>query len=140
MVFFHALNFLLVPKTYVLDDRSKTGIKWQDQEHEELMNILNLLVHGHKKNNKKMIQKSLSKLIDHAAHHFFDEEQVMFSTNYPTRDITKHLRDHHILWSKIKELESEGCSDKLIQDLHIWINDHISIYDRKLANHLLDIG
>ncbi len=86
---------------------------------------------------EKLVKPGLSDLIDYAAHHFLAEEQIMFSTNYSARELTNHLREHHIFWAKVQELELKGSSDKLILDFYLWLKNHINTYDHKLANYLL---
>ena len=113
-----------------------TGNPLIDEQHERILNILARL-----RDNRIDMRAALTDLIDHFTSHFYDEERLMETYQYPDRflhksehmgffDIFVNLRakyDHEPIWSN---------QDALVKGLSNWITDHVMYKDKQMAAYV----
>ncbi len=85
-------------------------------------------------------EKVLSKLIDYVEFHFSAEENLMEKVEYP--EMEEHFFEHLLLKSRVlafqkkfKE-ESEPLSEDLMLFLRDWLENHITVVDKKIGSYL----
>jgi len=112
----------------------ETGIQQIDDEHKNLLNILNNL-------HRCFIQKEGSKvgieifknLIEYTKTHFFHEEEIMRKAKYPKYD--EHKNEHRILtrqvvdFFEIFEKQQDLMTANMLEFLKDWLQYHIKIKD-----------
>jgi len=118
-------------------DELKLGIAAIDDEHRELIEIINGL-HDVMQVGADQVQvvDLLGDIHDLIAAHFEHEEAFMRETQYP--DYTIHKEDHETLLEDLRdtmdEVDADGGFDtvQLSSDLNRWFSDHFAEFDAKL--------
>lgn len=122
------------------NDNFSVGIRQFDDEHKELIEIINKLYMAMKNGNSKAVMsETLEKLIKHILKHFANEEQLMLRKKYPFYE--EHKRDHDEFSHKIteyKKLHQQKIlhATQLMRVLRNWIINHICEKDRKYGAYL----
>lgn len=119
----------------------KIGVPEIDEQHQYLIGAINDLHeaiskgHGH-----DYSEKVLSKLIDYVEFHFSAEENLMEKVEYP--EMEEHCLEHLLLKSRVlafqkrfKE-EREPLSEDLMLFLRDWLENHITVVDKKIGSYL----
>lgn len=122
----------------------KTGIDWQDEQHQELFDRIGKLIDGMTKGaGKDEISELFSFLDSYVVKHFGQEEEKMKKLNYPDKD--SHLAEHKTYVDEIRNLEErvkENIDTKLLIDTQKtvvdWLRSHIGKTDKALALFLLE--
>ena len=128
------------------EERFKTGYKRIDNQHKELVNIINDLyetgVKGDLNNEKKKksFNEIIKRTIDYATYHFSYEEKIMNAINY---SISKdHISKHRAFSLKVVDEVNryEQGDDLVIKDfinfLKDWLLNHIVLDDKKFVTEL----
>jgi len=131
-------------------DTLKTGILWQDLQHQRFFEIRDALASSSKSENIKLFERSLVQLNQYIFDHFATEEAYMRQTCYPSID--EHLKEHQIFDKKLSRAKREFIEYKKAQilgdemghnpwldlslELEIWFIEHIQGSDHKLGDHL----
>ncbi len=128
------------------EERFKTGYKRIDNQHKELVNIINDLyetgVKGDLNNEevKKSFNEIIKRTIDYATYHFSYEEKIMNAINY---SISKdHISKHRAFSLKVvDEVNRYEQGDNLvikdfINFLKDWLLNHIVLDDKKFVTEL----
>lgn len=114
-----------------------TGHKVIDEQHKELVNIINNLyavMLDDTANKKNALLEAIKKCIDYTNFHFSEEEKIMDSTNYSKKDDHKSMHRQFVLQliEHIKGFETwEPYSVyKFIHYLKDWLLEHIAYQDK----------
>lgn len=128
-------------------NRFKTGLKWMDLHHTELVNMTLDLFSSIEQGKPERNTAELLEFLDHyVSKHFSIEDEHMQIYDYPDRD--SHLAEHDIFeytLSGLKaEFDSSGSSSylsgKVKRHLLDWLVNHIGETDKRLAEFLLKKG
>jgi hemerythrin len=120
-------------------DQSKLSInvKEMDDEHKELVRLMNILFdQNDKKASKAELSKSLKALFAYTVKHFADEEKYFSTLNYAKAAV--HKRIHQDLLARLtkfaEEFEkgsSEQISNEFFSFLKVWLTGHIMGVDKE---------
>ena len=139
----------------LLDWNEKTmalGIKLIDEQHKELLKIINLLAKSINENSqRKDILLIVEKLIDYVEYHFSAEEELFEKFHY---EESKEHKDNHVKFTqKFVDIKNKITNDKsylnmssidISIDIYIymtnWFINHISGSDRKYASEFKKYG
>lgn len=122
------------------NDELKTGIPIIDEQHQELIVMLNRV--GRFKCGKECFLDALAELKDYVNTHFKTEEDYMISINYPKYNEHKSCHDKFIKnltmllekADKIKNIHDLGPElHDLVAD---WVTEHYSGIDVELADYI----
>lgn len=121
----------------------ETGVLLVDDEHRELVAILNEFHTAMVKNlGDVLAYTTLNKLIRYAEKHFSDEETLMFEEHYP--GIRKQRLMHEKLMAQVFALNDElqrneaELSADLFDFLKIWLLDHILKEDMEFGRFMAE--
>ncbi len=124
------------------DDRMNIGIKVIDDEHKQLVKIINDLGHSIYNNcQKNEILTIINRLIDYSKYHFAREEKYFKQFNY--ENTVEHIEQHEIFINKFEKVEkdirdhTDLCSIILSEDVFLylieWLLNHITGSDKKFV-------
>lgn len=120
----------------------ETGVKLIDDEHRELVAILNEFHLALAKNLGDVIAfTTLNKLIRYAEKHFADEEALMAKARYPA--MRTHVEEHAELMAQVFELNGrltrreEALSMELFEFLRAWLVEHILGSDMEFGRFVM---
>lgn len=125
------------------DERLATGVTIIDNQHKELFRRLgNLFDAIQQRKGKNEALKMLDFLGDYVVSHFGTEEEYMRKFNFP--DSPQHRKEHDDFKMKFLELkrEFEAEGETIVTTLRLnraivdWLNKHIRVNDKALANFL----
>jgi hemerythrin-like metal-binding protein len=125
------------------DDRYLTGIDHLDDQHKELIRVINTIcrgISGDGQEEKNFFRQSVFRLSQYLKYHFGEEQQFMERTNYP--DISAHVKQHENFMIEMFELIKRAEMDRffspaaMIRYLRDSILTHITIIDRKYATFI----
>ena len=128
------------------EERFKTGYKRIDNQHKELVNIINDLYETGVKGDiedeevKKSFKEIIKRTIDYATYHFAYEEKIMSAINYSAAK--DHISKHRSFSLKIvDEVDRyEKGDDLVIKDfitfLKDWLLNHIVLEDKKFISEV----
>ncbi|WP_028329034.1 bacteriohemerythrin [Brachyspira alvinipulli] len=128
------------------ENKYKTGYKRIDDQHKELVNIINDLysigVDGDFDNEevKKSFSDILKRAIDYATYHFSYEEKIMSAIDYSASK--DHITRHRAFSVKVVDEVNmyENGNKIVIEDfitfLRDWLINHIMVEDKKFILEL----
>ena len=112
------------------------GVGLFNRQHQRLCGMINMLIEGQGTNsNQDFVTRILNFMVEYAAEHFRDEEQLMSQYAYP--DLDEHVRQHRAFVVKTAELLTaakqgdEALPDKVLEFLRYWLTHHILGVDMK---------
>jgi hemerythrin len=121
------------------------GIQTIDDQHQELVNILNQLFEAvSRREGNKVIAGILDALIDYTQTHFALEERLMREAHYA--DIDSHMLVHKKLIDDLNQLtnkymlEEKPIYFELLSFLRNWLKEHILGCDTKYSSVLKEAG
>lgn len=119
-------------------DSYKVGIQEVDEQHKELVAMLNALhVAIVERHAKEASRKILDQLADYTHTHFLLEESLMRVTHYPGFDI--HKQQHEELIKQVVDLQHKLDSGgatitfELLHFLKVWLSQHINDSDKRFG-------
>ncbi len=127
-----------------LTDNLRTGLKWQDKEHEELFKRVNALVDSIEQGSaREAVVDIVGFLDEYVVVHFHNEELAMHSSRYPSA--LEHMQEHTefigYLAGLKKEIEGDGVSDALASQMQEkiidWLKEHVGKIDKELGSFLV---
>ena len=129
---------LLDIATIKFDDSYVIGIGAVDAKHKIIMMAYNTLVYDAMKYRRsrsraKILAERLKPLITTFGEHFSEEEEIMFSENYPGlfRHVCQHDQFMRDILTLSDEIETERADfEQLIFFIGAWLSGHILISDR----------
>ncbi len=120
-------------------------IKTIDDQHQELVNILNrLFVAVSKREGDKVIAGILDALMSYTQTHFALEERLMRQAKY--KDIDAHMEEHRKLLEQLDSLckkhllEEKPIYFEMLAFLKTWLKEHIQGVDTKYSAALQQAG
>ena len=121
------------------------NIKTIDDQHQELVNILNrLFVAVSKREGDKAIAGILDALMQYTQKHFSLEERLMRQAKY--KDLESHMAEHRMLIEQLDQLskkyllEEKPIYFEMLSFLKTWLKEHIQGVDRKYSAALQQAG
>jgi hemerythrin len=121
------------------------NIKTIDDQHQELVNILNrLFVAVCMREGDKVIAGILDALMDYTKKHFSLEERLMRMAGY--KDIEAHMAEHKKLLDQLDQLckkhliEEKPIYFEMLNFLKKWLKEHIKGVDTRYSKALLEAG
>lgn len=127
-------------------DSLSVGIKQIDDEHRELVNMVNDLHSAMSTGKgKDALGGVLDRLINYTVSHFAHEEELMRKYSYP--DSFKHTNEHRQLTktavdvqTKFKSGQTIGLSIEVMDFLRNWLTTHIQDVDTRFGAFLQTKG
>jgi hemerythrin len=121
------------------------NIKAIDDQHRELVNILNrLFVAVSKREGDKAIAGILDALVSYTQTHFALEERLMWQAKY--KDLEPHMEEHRKLLEQLDQLckkhlvEEKAIYFEMLSFLKTWLKEHIQGVDTKYSAALQQAG
>ncbi len=119
------------------------GVDKIDEQHKRLIEILNELYDGIKKNNEEeTIKDAIPKLVKYTKEHFVTEEKFMLDIGYP--DFDKHFQKHYLLSEQASNYKTMLEQDEHINYLELtvlvsdWLKNHILEDDRAYGLYAIE--
>ncbi len=128
-------------------DEISVGIQEIDEQHKQLVNLLNSLFDAMVNNAEDRAQvtrKILAELFRYTSVHFAVEESLFRIFNYP--DYENHKKNHDKLKAQVREIYLQVQSgekridSKLLVFLRNWLTSHIMEEDKAYAGFLINQG
>ncbi|MFZ5776337.1 MAG: bacteriohemerythrin [Thermodesulfobacteriota bacterium] len=126
-------------------DRYSVGVKEIDEQHKQLINMINELHEAMlAKQGKEALTKVLNKLATYCVSHFAVEEKLMSTHGYP--EFAEHKDKHVKMTAKVKALIGEVESGKSTISIEVmnflknWLDQHIMGTDKKYGPFLNSKG
>lgn len=134
------------------ENKFALGIKSFDDQHHHLVNILNELHVEYERIAVELSRLNLiaKELIDFTVYSLDYEADCLVQFEY--HDLLLHLEQHELFKEKANWFKDKLSSNTIEQNqlictirniwkfLYLWLNDHISISDKKYMNLLLQNG
>ena len=122
------------------------GIESIDQQHKELMNIINRLDEAmHNDDSIEVLRKTFTDLTHYTQKHFAYEEKLFNLHDY--EDGIEHKRQHDELIVQLIELkekfdhyQKEKLTEQVMAFLKNWLTYHILETDKAYSEHLQEQG
>ncbi len=134
-----------IPELMPWSDKLKTGIGSIDDQHQQLVKMVNALHRAMKmKKGAAESGKILDQLADYTVSHFAHEEELFQAHMYPDR--AKHKEIHDNLVAKVVGFKTEfdegraALSMDLMTFLSDWLRGHIMKTDMEYAPYLMEKG
>jgi hemerythrin len=130
-------------KDLVLDDTLTVGIEEIDDDHNKLVNLLNILNHSITEGAATdYIEAVLDELINCTVWHFSHEERLMLKYGYDGYE--EHRTEHQDLINSARELKKKFIQMRQLDKkedlafLERWLTEHILVADTRLASYLIE--
>jgi hemerythrin len=127
------------------DESLSVGIKKIDQQHQELVKIINCLVENEDAaGHSEPIAHVLDRMTKYAVYHFETEEALMLDCGYP--EFEAHRESHTEFKMKTAKFcldagqRKETLPDELLSYLRDWLEHHILEEDMKYKPYFLERG
>ncbi len=129
------------------DEHYVTGIDEVDEQHMELVTIINRLgdlIANPEQFDRNGLTRLVDELADYARFHFAAEEGLMKKSGIAPRHLASQEREHHAFIDEVSRMVSEEMtvhsSNRLLKFLIHWLAYHILGSDQSMARQLLLIG
>lgn len=126
-------------------DKFRTGVEKLDNQHKELIELVNELQRRITKGGgKEEIGKVIDSIYEHKLNHFADEERLMLDHNYPDYEV--HAQKHREMLEKLSKFKEDLASGnnmvtvELVGYLSDWLADHICGADTQYGPFFNDRG
>ncbi len=125
----------------------KTGLEWQDAQHRELIDEMDLLLNSMETGASREALVEIFYFLDsYVIHHFGEEKTAMEKARYP--ELGLHLLEHTIFITSLVELKSDLSKNDVSPELKAktkdqlidWFVKHIGQVDKKLGAFLITNG
>ena len=130
-------------KDLVLDDTLTVGIEEIDDDHNKLVNLLNILNHSITEGAATdYVEAVLDELINCTVWHFSHEERLMLKYGYDGYE--EHRTEHQDLINSARELKKKFIQMRQLDEkedlafLERWLTEHILVADTRLASYLIE--
>lgn len=126
----------------VFDSAHHVGVVEIDEQHRELVKMVNRL-NGAIKNKEgdQVIRQLYDEVIKYTHFHFETEHRLMERSAYP--DMAAHDLEHETLMHEVRHFKTrltQGAELLALQSVKDWLLNHIHFSDKALAKHLLAQG
>ncbi len=120
----------------------ESGIKDIDNQHKELIELINSAHKLTEKNEVKKIEALITKLLDYSRYHFSTEEKYFIEYNYPEAE--EHKFEHAKLIEKtISKYEqvknNQETTRSFFAFLKTWWEHHLKFDDKKYRDYFKKI-
>lgn len=122
-----------------------TGIPEQDEQHKNLIYLLNRLNNAIEAGkDAEILETVLTELVSYTVYHFGHEEKLMDRHNYA--DTMAHKREHERFIETVDEFKRKldsgdaVISVQIINFLRMWVTGHIMKTDKKMGMELSKVG
>ncbi len=126
-------------------DSYSTGVKKMDEQHEQLIGMINQLYSMIRGNSTQVeINEIIDSCIDYAKNHLDDEENLLKKHKYP--DLADQLSSHELFTDTITQMrerqkdEPEEVTQEIYTYLRKWWIDHIVGEDKLYGPFLNEKG
>lgn len=126
-------------------DKYKIDIKILDEQHQQLIEIINSLYSSVNEGKGSLaLGGILNDLISYATNHFITEEKLLDDFNYPGFEF--HKEEHRYFIQKVTDFKEafdvgkQGLSVEVLNFLKEWLSSHIVKSDKKFAPFLHEKG
>jgi hemerythrin len=122
---------------FTLDQTFLTGLPRIDQQHQQLVSLINDLEQAVRSGTAEaMIKSVLQELVRYVGNHFADEEALMMRHNFP--GLAEHCREHDFYVTRLGNiqehfLDGEALSRTTLDFLLEWLSRHIKGTDMVYA-------
>lgn len=117
------------------------GIKAMDDQHKELVNMINQLHEAMKTGQaSKEAPAILKRLVDYTHSHFDAEEKLLIKETYP--GLLNHQKMHKDLIAQVEQYQKDLATKsltigvKMSEFLKDWLTTHITVEDKKYGKYL----
>lgn len=125
----------------VWDESLRVGVPELDQQHQELINIINFFAEepGAEYTSER-INTVIGMVVEYSINHFKTEESHMESIGYP--QLAEHMKEHKELLVKfghattLVRQKKRGAYD-LFELLRSWLDNHVRQSDMQYAHYLV---
>lgn len=130
----------------VWKEEYETGVKLFDDQHKNLVNMLNNLLDAMKAGKgKDVLDKVLTGLIEYTVYHFKAEEDNFKKYAYAQALTDFHKKEHDNLTQQVVDFKKrfdggEMISIELMNFLKDWLINHILVTDKKYGPYLNSKG
>ena len=128
-------------KKITWDNSYSVGVRMLDDQHREIIDVVNLLIMDPYKNvNSDTVQEALMRLKKFALEHFETEEMLLELHGYP--DYAAHKQEHNDFTEALGGFcmdtlkERPEVPKKLMLFVRDWWDDHILVEDMKFSTFL----
>lgn len=131
-------------EAFVWDQNFVTGLAQVDEQHQELVqlfNVLNDTLFSNDARREALLEDTYRKVVDYTQHHFRDEEQVMRDTGIDARHLAAHQALHaqfveqvEVMWSQRAALVEHP--ETIVGFLTAWLGLHILGIDQSMARQI----
>lgn len=123
-------------------NRYSVGIQVIDDQHKELLNLVNDLYHhsnGNEAEERDYFKKVIHQTINYVKEHFSTEEKLLIAARFPGYEAHKKAHDAFVreVLKSVKEYE-DGKRLALVHLAHFlkdWILTHIAVMDIQYAEY-----
>jgi len=129
----------------VWDEKLITGIRLIDEQHKNLVKMINDLHDAMSiGKGKQTVAKVIQELVDYTVSHFSTEEKFMIKYSYPWT--LPHKSEHKNFVEKVSDFQKGYNEGKLSLTIEImsflkdWLVNHIQSTDKKLGPFLKEKG
>jgi hemerythrin len=119
-------------------------VRDMNDEHKVLIGLMNQLHHEVESGQPKdVLQKTFQDLVRYTRQHFHDEEQYMYSINYP--GLPTHRLIHERLLKELDQFYGDFCEGDgtlgsvFFEFLKVWLNAHIRGIDVQYSDHSMSV-
>lgn len=126
-------------------DKFKSGVAKLDNQHKELIELINKLQRRIiKGGGKEEIGKVIESIYEHKSNHFAEEERLMLDHNYPQYE--QHAKEHGEMLDKLSKLKEDLAAGNNMATVELtgflsdWLVNHISGMDLKYGKFFNDRG
>jgi hemerythrin len=130
-------------------EKFETHIEIVDTQHKKLVALLDRLCVAINTRHltEELLNDVLAQLVEYAAQHFADEEQLMQESKVSEKHTLLHKMEHHSFIYDIERMRSYFSPDidifeiaeKLVQFIAAWLTYHILGIDKVMALQIKDI-
>jgi len=121
------------------EQKMSVGVLFIDEQHKELVNLINLLGRSLFIHKEKSAQDyATQKLLEYTLFHFSTEEDLFEKYDFPLQE--EHKKEHSAFIRKVsafkKDFDNEkhGLAEEMIAYLKLWLKHHILEVDHKYAD------
>ena len=124
------------------DEMFSVGIRKIDDQHKQLINLINILDSQRNKNEPWFTEKVLGTLVDYTKNHFSDEEKLLKKIQFPAFE--NHHQRHQEFIESVEKFRTSFTAkgptpetiDELSSFLSDWLKHHIMVEDKAYCFYL----
>lgn len=121
-----------------------TGILLVDEQHKELVNLINTMSHHLSKGavDFQLVDNTFNSLASYALYHFTEEQEMMEQVGVDKRHLDNHIAIHQSFLQEVEALHAESSLENptsveyLLDFLIHWLAYHILVTDKNMARQV----